>query len=74
VAVDGGFVRGGDVVKALALGARAVLIGRALCLSLAAGGEDALVETLERMRVEVARTLALVGAGSPAAISAEYVS
>ena len=47
VAVDGGFERGGDVVKALALGARAVLIGKAMCLSLAAGGEEALVETLD---------------------------
>ena len=57
VAVDGGFERGGDVVKALALGARAVLIGKAMCLSLAAGGEEALVETLARLRTEVERTL-----------------
>jgi isopentenyl diphosphate isomerase/L-lactate dehydrogenase-like FMN-dependent dehydrogenase len=73
VAVDGGFERGGDVVKALALGARAVLVGRAVCLSLAAGGEDALVETLERLREEVARTLALLGVPGPDAVSPAYL-
>ena len=73
VLVDGGFERGGDVVKALALGARAVLIGRAMCLSLAAGGEDTLVETLERLRVEVKRTLALLGVTTPDAVSREYL-
>lgn len=73
VAVDGGFVRGGDVVKALALGARAVLIGRAMCFSLAAGGEDALVETLERLRVETERTLALLGVTGPDEVGAHHV-
>ena len=38
--VDGGFRRGTDVVKALAMGARAVLVGRAYAFGLAAGGED----------------------------------
>ncbi|RKQ90568.1 glycolate oxidase [Solirubrobacter pauli] len=74
VAVDGGFVRGSDVVKALALGARAVLIGRAMCFALAAGGEDALVETLERLRVECERTLALLGVTAPDAVGAEHVT
>ncbi len=73
IAVDGGFVRGSDVVKALALGARAVLVGRAMCLSLAAGGEDVLVETVQRLRVETERTLALLGVTSPDAVSAEHV-
>lgn len=73
VAVDGGFVRGGDVVKALALGARAVLIGRAMCLSLAAGGEDALVETLQRLRVETERTLALLGVNAPGEVARQHV-
>lgn len=74
VAVDGGFVRGGDVVKALALGARAVLIGKAQCLALAAGGEDALVETLERLRTETERTLALLGVTAPAEVNAAHLS
>jgi len=73
VAVDGGFVRGSDVVKALALGARAVLIGRALCLSLAAGGEDALVETLARLRVECERTLALLGVTAPSEVGPNHL-
>ena len=74
VAVDGGFERGGDVVKALALGARAVLIGKAMCLSLAAGGEEALVETLARLRTEVERTFALLGVTAPEEVTAEHVT
>ena len=73
VLVDGGFVRGADVVKALALGARAVLIGKALCFALAAGGEDALVETLERLRVEVERNLALLGVTAPSELTPGHV-
>jgi isopentenyl diphosphate isomerase/L-lactate dehydrogenase-like FMN-dependent dehydrogenase len=74
VAVDGGFERGGDVVKALALGARAVLIGKAMCLSLAAGGEEALVETLARLRTEVERTFALLGVTAPEQVTGEHVT
>jgi isopentenyl diphosphate isomerase/L-lactate dehydrogenase-like FMN-dependent dehydrogenase len=74
VAVDGGFERGGDVVKALALGARAVLIGKAMCLSLAAGGEETLVETLARLRTEVERTFALLGVTAPEEVTAEHVT
>jgi isopentenyl diphosphate isomerase/L-lactate dehydrogenase-like FMN-dependent dehydrogenase len=74
VAVDGGFVRGGDVVKALALGARAVLIGKLMCFALAAGGEDALVQTLERLHAEILTTLALLGAPAIAELTAEHVT
>jgi isopentenyl diphosphate isomerase/L-lactate dehydrogenase-like FMN-dependent dehydrogenase len=73
VVVDGGFERGTDVVKALALGARAVLIGKAACYALAAGGEDALAETLERLRVEVDRTLALLGVTAPDEVTPAHV-
>jgi isopentenyl diphosphate isomerase/L-lactate dehydrogenase-like FMN-dependent dehydrogenase len=73
VAVDGGFERGADVVKALALGARAVLIGKAACFALAAGGEDALAETLERLRVEIDRTLALLGVTAPDEVTPAHV-
>ncbi len=73
VAIDGGFERGGDVVKALALGARAVLIGKLMCFALAAGGEDALVATLERLREEILTTLALLGATTTAELTAEHV-
>jgi isopentenyl diphosphate isomerase/L-lactate dehydrogenase-like FMN-dependent dehydrogenase len=73
VAVDGGFMRGTDVVKAVALGARAVLIGKLMCFALAAGGEDALVETLLRLREEVLNTLALLGACGVDELSATHV-
>jgi isopentenyl diphosphate isomerase/L-lactate dehydrogenase-like FMN-dependent dehydrogenase len=73
VAVDGGFERGGDVIKALALGARAVLIGKLMCFALAAGGEDALVATLERLRDELLNMLALLGARGPDELTREHV-
>ncbi|WP_028065804.1 alpha-hydroxy acid oxidase [Solirubrobacter soli] len=73
VVVDGGFERGTDAVKALALGARAVLIGKAACFALAAGGEDALAATLDRFRVEVDRTLALLGVTAPEEVTARHV-
>jgi isopentenyl diphosphate isomerase/L-lactate dehydrogenase-like FMN-dependent dehydrogenase len=74
VAVDGGFERGGDVIKALALGARAVLIGKLQCWALAAGGEDALVHTLALLREEILTTLALLGVNHPADVTREYVA
>lgn len=52
VILDGGFVHGEDVAKALALGARAVLIGKMQCWGLAAGGSAALARLLELMREE----------------------
>lgn len=73
VAFDGGVERGSDAVKALALGARAVLIGRAQCFALAAGGEDALAGTLGRLRTEVERTLALLGVTAPDQLTPAYV-
>jgi isopentenyl diphosphate isomerase/L-lactate dehydrogenase-like FMN-dependent dehydrogenase len=74
VAVDGGFVRGTDVAKALALGARAVLIGKLMCFALAAGGEDALVDTLDRLRAELTTTLALLGVTSAHELGPEHVA
>ena len=53
IIVDGGFLRGTDIVKAMALGAHAVGIGRLQGLALAAGGEDALVRALELLEDEV---------------------
>lgn len=73
VAVDGGFMHGADVVKALALGADAVLIGRLQCLALAAGGAAALVRALEILAEEIGITLALLGAANVAAVTAEHV-
>lgn len=64
VLVDGGFMRGADVVKALCLGARAVGMGRLEGLALAAGGSAALVRALEILEHEIRTTMALLGAAS----------
>lgn len=61
VLVDGGVRRGSDVVKALALGARAVLVGRPYLWGLAWGGREGVATVLEILRDEVERTLCLVG-------------
>ena len=73
VAVDGGFERGTDVVKALALGARAVLIGKLQCLALAAAGEDGLVDVLGMLGDETRIALALLGARGPDELDAGHV-
>lgn len=62
VLVDGGFMRGADVVKALCLGATAVGMGRLEGLALAAGGESAVVRALQLVQQEVRTTMALAGA------------
>lgn len=59
--LDGGIRRGTDIVKALALGARACLIGRPWLFGLAAGGEQGVVDVLEILRTELDRALALLG-------------
>ena len=59
VMIDGGFRRGVDVVKALALGARAVLIGRPHLWGVACAGEDGVTWVLELFRREIDRALAL---------------
>jgi isopentenyl diphosphate isomerase/L-lactate dehydrogenase-like FMN-dependent dehydrogenase len=61
VLVDGGFRRGVDVVKALALGARAVMIGRPHLWGVACAGEDGVLWVLELFRREIDRALALGG-------------
>ena len=64
VLLDGGIRRGTDVVKALALGARAVLIGRPQIYGLIVGRERGVVDVLEIFRTELDRALALMGAQS----------
>ena len=64
VLLDGGVRRGSDVVKALALGARAVLIGRPYIWALAAGGEEGVRQILEVYRQGIAGTLTLLGCPS----------
>ncbi|HTZ10610.1 MAG TPA: alpha-hydroxy acid oxidase [Acidimicrobiales bacterium] len=64
VLLDGGVRRGSDVVKALALGAQAVMVGRAFLYGLAAGGEDGVARVIEILRSELERTLVLLGCPS----------
>jgi len=73
VFVDSGFRRGSDVVKALALGARAVFFGRTPIFGLACGGEDGAHAALMALRDELERTLTLLGANSLAAIERGHV-
>jgi 4-hydroxymandelate oxidase len=73
VYLDGGVRRGTDVIKALALGARAVAIGRPAVWALAAGGERGLTRMLTMLREECDTALALCGAESPAALDRSLV-
>lgn len=73
VLVDGGIRRGSDVAIALALGADAVLIGRAYLYGLAAGGEDGALRALTLLRTELERVLALLGAPGVGALSPDLL-
>ena len=64
VLFDGGIRTGLDVLKALALGARACLLGRAWALPLAAGGQQALADRLEGIRAELRTAMVLTGCPS----------
>ena len=74
VYVDGGVRRGGDVLVALALGARAVLIGRPALWGLAVGGEAGARRVLELLRDEVELGLTLLGTPTPADVTRAHVS
>jgi isopentenyl diphosphate isomerase/L-lactate dehydrogenase-like FMN-dependent dehydrogenase len=73
VFVDGGVRRGSDVVKAVALGAKAVLIGRPYLYGLAANGEAGVSQVLEMFRTEIDNNMALLGCASVADIDASVV-
>jgi len=73
VLMDGGIRRGSDIVKAICLGARAVLVGRAYVYGLAAAGQAGVTRALEILRTDVERTLKLLGCPSIAALDGSYV-
>ena len=73
VLMDGGVRRGTDVLKALALGARAVLVGRPIIWGLAVDGEAGVREVLALLRAELALGLTLLGCRSPAEITGAHV-
>jgi (S)-mandelate dehydrogenase len=73
ILIDSGFRRGTDIVKALALGANAVLLGRASLYGLAAAGEAGVDHVLHLLKDEVDRTLAQIGCPSVSLLSPDYV-
>ena len=73
VYVDGGVRRGNDVLRALALGARAVLIGRPVAWALATGGAAGVERLLAGLALEFAEALALVGASGPDDVGPDLV-
>lgn len=71
--IDGGFTRAGDMMKAIALGADAVAIGRLQAWALGAGNSDGLVRCLEQLEVEIERTMGLLGVTSLDQLDPSYV-
>jgi isopentenyl diphosphate isomerase/L-lactate dehydrogenase-like FMN-dependent dehydrogenase len=74
VLMDGGIRRGTDIVKAICLGARAVLCGRAYAYGVGASGEAGVERAIEILRVDLERTLRLLGCSSLAALDRSYVN
>ena len=74
VFVDGGIRRGTDVMKALALGARAALVGRPVLWGLACGGEEGVRHVLELLRDEVELALLLCGCPTPADVTPAHIA
>lgn len=73
VLMDGGIRRGSDIVKAICLGARAVLIGRAYAWGLAAAGGAGVSRAMEILRSDLVRTIRLLGCGSVRELDRSYV-
>jgi isopentenyl diphosphate isomerase/L-lactate dehydrogenase-like FMN-dependent dehydrogenase len=74
VLMDGGIRRGTDIVKALCLGARAVLCGRAYAYGLAAAGEAGVARAIEILRADLDRTLKLLGCASVADLDRSFLN
>lgn len=73
VMVDGGFCRGSDIIKALAVGADLVGLGRMQCYALAAGGEAAIIRMLELLEDEMLRSMALLGVSTIGELDRSYL-
>jgi L-lactate dehydrogenase (cytochrome) len=72
--MDGGIRRGTDIAKAICLGARAVLCGRAYAYGLAAAGEAGVDRAIDILRTDLDRTLRLLGCPSVSALDRSYVN
>lgn len=73
VMLDGGVRRGSDVLKALALGARMVFVGRPFNFAAAVAGEAGVAHAIDLLRAEVDRNLAMLGVTKPAALGPEHL-
>ena len=73
VLLDGGIRRGGDIVKALCLGARAVLVGRAYAYGLGAAGGAGVARAIEILRADLVRTMKLLGCPGVTALDPSYL-
>lgn len=73
VLLDGGVRRGGDVVKALALGAKAVFVGRPYLYGLAVAGQQGVEQVLDVLHKEMARTMRLLGCASVKELDRSYL-
>jgi 4-hydroxymandelate oxidase len=74
VYVDGGIRRGTDILKALALGARGVLIGRPVIWGLAVNGAEGVRDVLDHLRIELTRAMQLCGAANLAQLTLDLVA
>ena len=71
--MDGGIRRGADIIKAICLGARAVLLGRGYAYGMAAAGETGVRRALDIFRNDITRTMKLLGCGSVRELNASYI-
>lgn len=73
IIVDSGFERGTDILKALALGAKAVLIGKLAAWGIAAAGEEGVIRTLELLKLELITTMANLGCKNISEINSHFL-
>jgi len=73
IIIDGGFCRGTDIVKAIALGANAVCIGRLYCLGLTCAGRDGVIRVLELLLDEMECALSLLGVNKLTELDPSYL-
>jgi L-lactate dehydrogenase (cytochrome) len=73
ILVDGGIRRGSDIVKALCLGAKAVLVGRAYAYGVAAAGKPGVARAIEILRADMVRTMKLLGCSSVKELNSSFV-
>jgi L-lactate dehydrogenase (cytochrome) len=73
VLMDGGVRRGGDIIKAICMGARAVLVGRAYAYGLAAAGEPGVNRAIAILRADLERTMKLLGCASIGELNQSYI-